>query len=209
MNDSAKLGVITGIFLLIFLLIGAVCASVLVTSSKEISEEEDLNKIVNEVVDELCSYLQIKHIVGKYHMIQGEQKINKIAILITPLVSQTIDMSHMTLKLCDGEHYHLLFYNGEAGSIHSHSLFEHPLWDSLDSGSFSLLSTIDDDNSIIHSHLINKNTDMVFIILQLSDDTALKNGDQFEITILPSPGTGRTVHLEAPLPIKNVVTLYP
>lgn len=209
MNDSAKIGAIAGILLLLFLLIGAVCGSVLVTSSESTIEEEDLDKIVNEVVDELCSYLQIKQVIGKYHQIQGEQKINKIAILIKPLVSQNIDLSHMTLQLCDGDHYHLLFYNGLAEKIRSHSLFEHPLWDSLNSGSFSLLPTIDDDDSITSQHLINKNTDMAFIILQLSNETALGNGDQLHITILPSPGTGRTLHLEAPMPIKNVVTLYP
>ena len=207
MDDQAKLGAIAGILLLVFILIGAVSASVIITDT-EITSEDDLNRITNEVVDELCSYLQIKQIIGKYQTIQGEQRINKIAILIKPIVSQNIDISHMTIELCDGEHYQILFFNGTAGSIRTHSLFEHPLWDSITNETFGLLSTIDDDNSIINSHMINKNTDMMFILLKLPNDTAMNKDDLLEVTIRPSPGIGRTVTLEAPLPIKNVVTLY-
>jgi hypothetical protein len=37
---------------------------------------------------------------------------------------------------------------------------------------------------------------------------AIKQDDQLIVTILTSPGIGRTVILEPPLPIQNVVTLY-
>jgi archaellin len=207
MNDQAKLGVIAGIMLIGFILIGAVSASVILTNTGDTSEE-DLNTITNEVVDEICSYFQIKHIIGKYQMIQGEQKINKIAILIKPFISQNIEISHMTIEICNGEQYQMLFFNGLAESLQSHSLFEYPLWNTTTPGTFSLLSTIDDDNSIINLHLINKNTDMAFILLNLSNDIAMSYGDQLEVTILPSPGMGRTVILDSPLAIKNVVTLY-
>jgi archaellin len=207
MNDQAKLGIFAGILLIGFILIGAVSASVIMTGSKNISEE-DLNKITSEVVDEICSYLQIKHIVGKYQTIQGEEKIQKIAILIKPLVSQDIDVSHMTIELTNGEQFQLLFYNGLAESLSSHSLFEHPLWDSVTPGTFSLISTIDDDNSIINSHLINKNTDMTFILLKLPDNIAMKYGNELKVTILPSPGMRRTVTLESPLSTNHIVTLY-
>ncbi|KYK21582.1 hypothetical protein AYK25_08070 [Thermoplasmatales archaeon SM1-50] len=208
MNDSARLGMVAGILLILLILIGTVSATVLVTISKDTSEE-DLNIIVGEIVDEMCNYLQIKHIVGKSQMIQGVPKINKIAILIKPLVSQNIDMSHMIIEVCDGEYYQMIFFNGLAESLNSSSLFEHPIWNSLTPVSFSLLSTIDDDNSIVDLHLINKNTDMTLIVLKLSDNIAMKKGAQLEITILPSPGIGRTIHVEAPLSTKNIVTLYP
>jgi archaellin len=207
MNDQAQLGIITVILLIGFILIGAVSASVILTEQNNISEQ-DLNKITNEAVDEICSYIQIKHIVGKYQTIQGEQKIQKIAFLIKPLVTQEIDVFHMTIQLSNGEQLRLVSYNGYAESIHSYSLFEHPLWNTVATGSFSLLSTIDDDNSIINSHLINKNTDMAFILLKLPNDMTIGYDDELEVTILPSPGIGRTVTLEPPMPIKNVVTLY-
>jgi archaellin len=102
MNDQAQLGIITLILLLGFILIGAVSASVLLTDNNTITEK-DANKITTEVLDEICSYLQIKDIIGKYQIIQGEQKIQKIAILIKPLVTQDIDISHMTIQLTNGE----------------------------------------------------------------------------------------------------------
>ncbi len=207
MDEQARIGTIAGILLLVFLLIAAASASVIITDT-EITTEDDLNTITNEIVDELCSYLQIKQIIGKNQLIQGEYRINKIAILIKPMVSQTIDISHMTITLYDNDQYTILFFNGTVGSIRSNSLFEHPLWDSLTNGTFGLLSTLDDDNSIINSHLINKNTDMAFIIITLPDTSAMEKDDVLEVTILPSPGTGRTVTLEAPLPIKNIVSLY-
>lgn len=207
MNNHGQLGAIAGILLLVFILIGAVSASVIITETQSTSEE-DLNNITNEIVDELCSYLQIKQIVGKYQTIQGEQRINKIAVLIKPYVSQTIDISHMTIELCDGEYYQILFFNGTTGSIRSGSLFEHPIWNSITNETYGLLATIDDDNSLIDSHMINKNTDMTFLIIQLPNDKALTQETQLVLTIRPSPGIGRTVTLEAPLPIKNVVTLY-
>lgn len=207
MDNQAKLGVIAGIMLIGFVLIGAVSASVLITNS-ETTTEVDLDTLTNEVLDEICSYLQIKQIVGKYQTIEEEQKITKIAILIKPFISQNIDLSHMTLEVCDGEQYYILYYNGNSDSIRHKSLFEHPLWDNIESGSFSLLSTLDDDSSITTSHLINKNTDMAFITIRLPDEIAMKYDDCLTVTIRPTPGTGRTVTLEAPLPIKNVVSLY-
>jgi archaellin len=207
MNDQAQLGIITLILLLGFILIGAVSASVLLTDNNTITEK-DANKITTEVLDEICSYLQIKDIIGKYQIIQGEQKIQKIAILIKPLVTQDIDISHMTIQLTNGEQLQISFYNGYAKSIYSYPVFEHPLWNSTVNGSFSVLSTIDDDNSIAQSHLLNKNTDMAFILLKLPTDMTIKNGDELTVTIFPSPGIGRTITLEPPLPIKNIVNLF-
>lgn len=208
MNNSGNLGMLAGIFLLVFILIGAVSASVLTTNSEEMSEEE-IDVLVNEVVDELCSLLQIKHIIAKYDLRQGEYTIDKIGILFKSFVSHNIDISRMTIELCDGQHYHMLFYNGSAESIQSYSFFAHPLWDALDPGYFGLLTTIDEDNSITNFGIMNKHTDMAFIILSLPDDFILKNGNQLDLTIQPSPGIGRTVCLDVPLPIKKIVTLYP
>lgn len=207
MNNQAKLGVFAGILLIGFALIGAVSASVLITET-DTTTEVDLDTMTNEVVDEICSYLQIKQIVGKYQTIQEEQRIKKIAILIKPFVSQNIDLSHMTIDLCDGTQYSILFYSGLSDSIRHSSLFDHPVWTSAEPGTFSLLSTIDEDDSIRLSHVINKNTDMAFITIELSDDIAMRYDESLTIILRPSPGVSRTVVLEAPLPIKNVVSLY-
>jgi len=208
MNDHAKLGLIAGILLIGFLLIGAVSASVLMNANDTVTEK-DLNKITNEVVDELCSYIQIKDIIGKYQTIQNEQKIQKIAILINPIVTQDIDVSHITIKITTNEDLLVLSYSGQAAFVGASSLFDHPLWDTLTTNTFSLTPLIDDDTSMISNHLMNKNTDRTFILIKLPEHIALKKGDALQVTILPSPGMSRTVSLEAPLPTTHVVTLYP
>jgi archaellin len=207
MNNQAKLGMIAGILLLGFILIGAVSASLLVTTSTN-SSTVDLNTITNEVVDELCSYLQIKQVVGKYENLQGKQQIQKIAILIKPLVSQQMNLSRMTLELSNGNQLTIAPYNGRAESLHSQSVFGHPLWDLTPAGTYSLLSTIDDDNSLAKWGLINKNTDMAFILLKLPEDLTMNINDQLTIILQPSPGQSRTLILESPPPIQSVVTLY-
>jgi archaellin len=207
MNDQAQLGVVTMILLIVFLLIGGVSASILLTEQTTFSEE-DLNHMTDEIVDELCSYLQIKQIIGKYQILQGQQTIQQIAVLIKPLVTQDIDISSMTITLDNGEQLQVLFYIRYAAPIGSRALFDHPLWDNTSSGSFSILSIIDDDNSIIRSHVINKNNDMAFILIRLPGNMAIQYGDQIKMTLTPSPGVGRTVLLEPPMPMKSLVTLY-
>lgn len=207
MNDQAQLGVVTVILLIVFLLIGVVSASVLLTEQTTISEE-DLNHMTDEIVDELCSFLQIKQIIGKYQILQGQQAIQQVAVLIKPLVTQDIDISSMTIILDNGDQLQLLFFNGSAASIGSHALFDHPLWGNTSSGSFNILTTIDDDNSIIRSHIINKNNDMAFILIKVPENMTMQYGDQIKMTLMPSPGVGRTVLLEPPMPMKNLVTLY-
>lgn len=207
MAEHTRFGMIILILLIVFILIGAVSASIILTTTGDISDEE-LNRITTEAVDEICSYLQIKNVLGKYQLTENQQKITQIAIQIKPLVSQNINISHITIQLTNGEQYNILFYNGLSETIQNYSLFKHPLWSSMEPGTYSILSILDDDSSIIRSNVLNKNTDVAFILLILPEDIALKNGDQLTVTILPSPGVGRTITLEAPLLIKTIVSLY-
>jgi archaellin len=207
MAEHTRVGMIILILLIGFILIGAVSASIILTTTGEISDE-GLNRITSEAVDEICSYLQIKNVLGKYHFSENQQKITQIAIQIKPLVSQSINISHIIVQLSNGEEYTILFYNGISETIQNHSLFKHPLWSSIQVGTYSILSILDDDSSIARLNLINKNTDVAFILLILPEYLALKNGDQLTVTILPSPGVGRTITLEAPLPIHPIVSLY-
>lgn len=206
MNTEGNLGLITGILLIIFMLIGATAASVIMNGSGDVSEE-DYTQMVNEVVDELTTYIQIKDVIGKYERIQGEYTIQKIAIMIRPLVSTTVDTSTMSIKISDGEYLNILFPSGQASFIGSYSLFDHPLWKNTTQGTFSFIITIDEDHSLL-DHVINKNTDTAFIIINLPDNLFMKNGDTMTVTLLPAPGAQRTVTLEAPLPTMHVVSLY-
>ena len=207
MAEHTRVGMIILILLIGFILIGAVSASIILTTTGDISDEE-LNRITTEAVDEICSYLQIKNVLGKYQFTQNPEKITQIAIQIKPLVTQNINFSHMTIQVSNGEQYNIFYFTGSSDTLHNYSLFKHPLWESMQPGTYSIVSILDDDSSIIRLNHINKNTDVAFILLILPEDLALKNGDQLTMTILPSPGIGRTISLEAPLPIHSIVSLY-
>jgi len=209
MTDTGNLGVTSGILLIFLILIGAVSASVILSETTRYSNSGiDLNQITNEAVDEISTYLQIKDIVGKYQVFQGEQKITQIAILIKPLASLNIDLNHMVIEISSGDQLRILYFNGKSSTIASYSLFDHPLWSTLDGNDYSLIPLIDDDNSMSTSHMMNKYTDAAFLLIRLPDNCMMSYGDILQLTLLPSPGIERTVPLEAPLPTSTIVALY-
>ena len=207
MDNTGNLGILTGILLIVFILIGAVGASVIMNGSGDTSEE-DYSQMVDEVVDEISTYVQVKDIIGKYELVQGEYQIHKIAILMRPLVSIELDTLHMSIEISDGEQLYLLFPSGQSAFISSYSLFNHPLWENTTEGSFSFLVAIDEDRSMIEYQVINKNTDTAFLIVNFPAGLSMKYGDTIELTLLPAPGVERSFTLEAPLPIDHVVSLY-
>jgi archaellin len=207
MNDQGNLGITAGVLLIIFILIGAVAGSVLINGTQNLSYG-DLTKITNEALDEITTYIQVKNVLAKYENFQGKQCIQKIAIFIKPLVSIDIDITKISITISNGDDLRILFYSGQVASINSYSLFAHPLWDSLSDDTYSLISTIDDDSSMVQYHTINKNTDMAFIILKLPANATLSYGESLQITLMPSPGNERTITLEPPLPTTHVVSLY-
>lgn len=207
MNNQGNLGITAGILLIVFILIGAAAGSVIINETQNVTNP-DLYKITNDAVDEITTYIQIKNIVGKYENIQGQQCIQKIAIFIKPLVSVDIDIAKLKIMISNGDDLRILFFSGQVSSMNSNSLFNHPLWDSINDSTYGLLSTVDDDYSMTQYHVINKNTDMAFIIFKLPATAPLVYGESLKITLIPSPGTECTVTLEAPMPTTSVVSLY-
>ncbi len=207
MNDTGNLGLTTAIILIVFILIAAVAGSVIIQTTQTVTNQ-DLTSIANDAVDEIITYVQIKNVVGKYENIQGQEGIRCIALLVKPLVSVHVDIEKMTIMISTGDDIRILPFSGQAASIRSNSLFGHPLWDTMDEGSFSVLSTVDDDSSMTDFHLINKNTDMGFIIIQLPSTDPLLYDESLTLTLIPSPGNECSVTLEPPLPTTRVVTLY-
>ena len=207
MTDTGNLGLTAGIILIIVVLIAAVAGSVIIQTTQDASNR-DLTSITNDALDEITTFLQIKNVVGKYDNIQGQEGIQRIALLIKPLVSIHLDITKITVMISSGDDIRILSFSGQVAPIKSHSLFDHPVWDSTDEGSYSVLSTVDDDNSMTDLHLINKNTDMGFIILNLPGTDLLHYGQSLQLTLIPSPGNECSVTLEPPLPTSRVVTLY-
>ena len=205
MNDKGGLGITAAILLITFILIAATATSVIMDQSGKISEQ-DIEKMTNEIVDELSTYIQIKDMVGKYYTINEKQRIQKIAILIKPLISIDIDVSTLTIKIHNGQQIRMLYYSGQAAFIHSHSLFEHQIWDEMNHNSFSFIVTLDKDRSLVDHDTINDNTDTAYIIIKLPQEFTMKKGDSITITLFPSTGITRTKTVVAPLPIKQIVT---
>ena len=206
MNIRGGLGITTAIVFISFLLIAATAATVIMGNQKEISEE-DYERIVEEAVDEISTYIQIKDTIGRYYLTDGEQRIQKIALLITPLISLDTDISSLTIKISNGEQIRILYYSGQAAFIQSQSLFEHSLWDETTEETFSMIVTHDKDRSITEYATLNENTDMTYIIIKLPDGFTMKKGDAITITLFPSTGITRTKTLVAPLPIHPIVSL--
>ena len=206
MNNQGASGVATAILLVSFILIGATAASVIMVDSGN-NHKENYEEILEEAIDEVSTYIQIKDVLGKYNSATGEQHIQKIAILIKPLFSIDIDASELMIKLNNGKQIKMLYYNRQAKFISSNSLFEHPLWTTMRDTDFGFIVLLDKDQSIIDYGTINDNTDMTYIIIKPPNDFTMKKGDSLEITLFPSIGITKTIHLKAPLPIKQIVSL--
>ena len=67
------------------------------------------------------------------------------------------------------------------------------------------LVTHDKDNSIVDHDVINKNTDMTFIVILLSPDFYMKKGENLIVQLFLSSGIIKTTSLEASLPIRSIV----
>ena len=190
------------------LLIGITVSSVLTETSTDATSstnpEYDIGQMTDEIVDEITSYIQIKDQKGKFSGINGEKRITKIALLVSPLVSQDIDLSQMKIQLDSGETVRILNYN-DSENLNSQSIFEHFLWDNLNGNNFGLISINDLDDSIAEYDLIDENSDNAYLIFKLPSEMYMKKYDKMIVTLLPSSGI--TIHtlLKAPMPMSSIV----
>jgi archaellin len=199
----------TGISLLIILiaalLIGITTADILTGETTDITEQ-DIVKMTEEVINEISTYIQIKDQKGKYFEENNVFRIKKIAIWISPLVSQNIDLSKLTIQLDDGEKVIFLTYNGLAQNMQSSSLFDQPIWDDLTGYNFGFLPICDIDNSIVDYDMMNENSDNAYILFKIPQEISMENGDELTVTLFPSTGITRITDLKAPLPTRSIVT---
>lgn len=207
MNNTASLGITSVIILIAVILIALTTLSVMSQDTTDTSEEE-IDQIINDAIDPLTKYIQITDRIGKYYGEAHNQKIQKIAIMIKPLVSDEIDISQLTIKIDNGENVRILTYDtNTTTNIGTNNLFEHPVWGNLTGVTFGIITTHDKDNSITNYNTLNKNTDMAYLIIKLPTDYYMKKDDTLTIKLFPESGYERTLNLEAPLPMKKVVTL--
>ena len=206
MSNWRNTGITTIILLTILLLVGLTVASVITGENTQYTNEQNYDQMTEEVINEISTYIQIKDQKGKYYNINGTQKIEKIALLISPLVSQDIDVTQLTIQLDNGEKVKILSFDGNASKIDSNTLFNHPIWKNLTGNNFGFISIVDLDNSLTSHNTINDYSDNIYVVFKLPNDMTLEKRDKLIVTLFPSTGITRTTLLEAPLPIHSVVT---
>jgi len=130
MNKLGSIGITTGVLLIGLIIITATAASVINNQTGGISEE-NIEHMLDEVLNEITTYIQIKDKIGKYYTTNNQKQIEKIAILIKPLISQNIDISDLTIKLCNGEDIKILTYSKNSEVIGSEKLFDHKIWNKI------------------------------------------------------------------------------
>lgn len=198
-------GITVIILFISLLLVGMTVASVITDESTEATTQYDFEQMANQIMNEITSYIQIKDQKGKFSEINGEQMIEKIAILVSPLVSQDIDLSQMTIQLDNGESVRILNYN-DSKKLDGQSIFEHSLWDNMTGDNFGFITICDLDNSIVNFDLINENSDNAYLIFKLPQDMTMEKYDKIIVTILPSSGIAIHTLLKAPMPVNSVIT---
>lgn len=206
MNNWGSQGITAMIILVAIMLVGVTAASLMTEETTSTVTEEDVSQIMNEVVDEICSYLQIRDQKGKYYKIDGQQEIQKIAIMISPLVTQEIDLSQLTIQLDNGEMVTILTYSNKSTNLESNNLFEHSIWEDLDGQNFGFIAITDLDNSIKDFNIINENSDNAYLVFRLPTDFTMQKRDRLIVQLFPATGIVKTLVLEAPMPMRSVIT---
>jgi archaellin len=206
MGKSIITGITTLILLISLTLIGVTVASIITGENTGAATEENYDQITKEIIDEISTYIQIKDQKGKYYEINGEQRLERIVLWISPLVTQDIDVSQLTIQLDNGKDVKLLVYTGNAEDLDSNSIFNHHIWYNMDGSNFGFISIIDLDGSLVDYNTINDYSDNVYIVFKLPSDMTMVKNEKLTVTLFPSTGITRTTVLEAPLPIKPVVT---
>ena len=199
-------GVTIVILMISSMLIGITVASVITDGTTGTTTEQDYDQILDETIDEISTYLMIKDQKGKFCEINGEQRIDKIALWISPLVSQEIDVSQLTIQLDNGKDVMFLTYTGNAEDMLTNSLFNHPIWNNMNGSNFGFISVVDLDESLVDFYLINDYSDNAYVVFQLPNDMALLKYEKISVTLFPSTGITRTIILKAPMPISSVIT---
>jgi archaellin len=210
---SDKMGNIraTGITLIVLLismiLIAMTVASIITDSTSDPVTEDDLNQITQETVDELCSIIQIRDQKGKFYDVEGSLKLKKIAIMISPLVTQEMDLSKLSVQLDNGNDIVFLTYGPDSTKFYSSSIFEDSIWDKITGLNFGLIALTDKDNSINEFNVINDYGDNAYLIFELPDNFCMQKGEKLSITLYPEKGVSIKITVVAPLPMTRVVSL--
>ncbi|KYK22575.1 hypothetical protein AYK24_01930 [Thermoplasmatales archaeon SG8-52-4] len=207
MGKSFVIGITSIILLISLLLSGLIVATVITNNSSQIETEEDYMQMIDEIIDKTSTYIQIIEQKGIYNNINQERKIDRIILYISPMISQNIDVSQLKIQLNNEETIRFLKYSGNVKNLETYSIFNHPIWDSIEDNSFGFISIIDLDESLLNGNILNDYSDHVYVVFKLPDDMTIAKNEQLIVTLFPSTGITRTIILQAPFSTKSIVDL--
>ena len=199
-------GLTSAILIVSLLLISITVAEVITSETTGSISEQDLEQMTQETIDEISTYILIKDKIGKFREIDDDLKIEKIALWITPLITQEIDVKQLTIKLNNGESVIFLTYSNNSVALEQYSLFEHSIWNIINGSNFGFISIVDMDESLVYYDSFNDYSDNAYVVFRLPESMTLSKHEKIIITLFPSTGITRTIELKAPLPIKSIVT---
>jgi len=210
MNNSASTGLIS-LFLIsiIFLATAAISNEIIFdTNDETLYNIDEYEELLDDTIKEISTYFNIKQVLGKYYNYENTLVVKKIVILIKLYFDINFDLSDLNILISNGEKSLILQYNNEIANVESYDVFEHPNWNKIINGYYSILIISDKDNSILDYNNINDNTDMIYITIIFPDYFNFEKGDTIEVSFLPNSGIVQNLKLKAPLPINKIVNLY-
>lgn len=201
-HASAALPLVLILLAVIFI---ALTATSMITTQTTTSQQ-DIQQYVDDALYEITSYIQVSNVYATYSK-QAPYQLNKIAILVSPLFHQDIDLSTYIIQIQTESNIHLYTHNKTVSSLESTGIFSHSQWDLLTNQHFGIISIQDTDQSVLTHHSFSEPSDMAAFTIIIEDLSIMKGDD---VTILISPGAGleKTISFKAPLPTRTVVKLW-
>ncbi|MEF8848472.1 MAG: hypothetical protein V5A68_04990 [Candidatus Thermoplasmatota archaeon] len=206
--DHRASNAISATIIIIAIILIATLTIILVTGQQtQTINQKNLEQILDEIFNEITTQIQIKEKIGKYYKIQNEYEIKKIAIMISPLVTNDININQLKIEIYNNEKIKILKYEGDTKKIENKDLFEHPIWKNLTKNQYGFITIQDKDNSLEKHGQLNNYKDNAFLIIKLPDNLALKKGDKINLKLFPSTGITKKIKITAPIPTNRIVTL--
>ena len=185
---------ITGMALFTSFLLAGSASTIMMDDTDNISR--DAEKMLNDVLQEITTYIKIEDVIGKYYDPGGDRRIERIVIFAKQYINVPINMSEITIEICNKDDIVLLKYSGQAFEIGSKTVFQHHAWEALENNTFSVLVTNDEDKSLLDHDTMNG--DLIIIMIPLPEQFKMKNRESMTISIIPDKGIITSVYLETP-----------
>lgn len=193
------------ILLFISIILITITATSTITSNNAITEK-NMETYLDDALNEITSYLKIRNVYGSFST-EKPYHLTKIAIIISPLFHDSIEMSDFIIQLQTKNSLTIYTLNDLSQPLNDQTIFTHTLWKNLPHNQYSLVSIIDKDTSIEKYQTLNEPSDLTFLVFSTAP-YEIKKGDLVTITISSGTSIHRTITFETPLPTNNIVSLW-